>query len=452
MNVAQAAADNSKSKRNGNTRAAQVRIKTKTAKSVGGQRAHDLRIGPQPGYVDISRTYLNRILITPETGTFLRKTCERRRSLRPTVRAMKSSAAVGVAGIITFGHAAQNIFKTLTQDQQDTAYRKTAEAIAKRLNTTLTGLVVHSDESAPHAHFQLPAYDLTGHPISETAKRDVLRDLQTITGEIMGRHAPGIERGWSKLDRLKAGATPAEVVNRSVAQLHDELPLEIAAKEAKLAELEAKIEKNERLAARALEKAATNEGNAEKALKNAALYEQRAEKARQERNAEEHALSSLQLDRRKEEEQLEKLHEELDAIHADNQKRLDAQRRAAEEYGDQIRRKAVREAQEAAEALLAEARGQGAKEASRITENVSKQLEQELLTEGQKALLTARRERDQWRTAFELFRDAVKSLLPSNLYQKVKSRFISKWSNHHDNPDRKPEPPPPSYSAGPSGS
>ena len=330
-----------KPEKSGNPRAAQTRIKGKSAGGIGGQRAHDLRIGPQPDYVDAARAHLNRVLIEPRTGTQLRKVCEDRRALRLTARAMKSSAAVGVVGIITFGHEAQKIFEALTSEQQDAAYRETAEAIAERLNTTLTGLVAHGDESAPHAHFQLPAYDLTGRPVSETAKRAALRDLQTITAEVMGRHAPGIERGRSKVERLKGGATPAEVVNRSVAQLHDDLPVEIAqleteiatkknqssdldgeiaARQGLLSELAAKIEKNERLAAAALEKAATNEAKADKALKNAALYEGRAEKARGERDAEERALSNLQLDRRKEEERLERLQEQLAVIEAEKQK------------------------------------------------------------------------------------------------------------------------------------
>jgi len=160
-----------KPEKSGNPRAAQTRIKGKNAGAVGGQRAHDLRIGPQPDYVDASRAHLNRVLIAPQTGTQLRTICEDRRKLRTTTRAMKSSAAVGVVGIITFGHEAQKIFDALTLEQQDAAYRETAEAIAERLNTTLTGLVAHGDESAAHAHFQLPAYDLTGHPVSETAKR-----------------------------------------------------------------------------------------------------------------------------------------------------------------------------------------------------------------------------------------------------------------------------------------
>lgn len=392
------------------------------------------------------------------------------------------------------------------------------------MNTTLTGLVAHGDESAPHAHFQLPAYDLTGHPISETAKRGALRDLQTITAEVMGRHAPGIERGRSKLDRLKAGASPAEVVNRSVAQLHDELPIEIAKKEARLAELNAKIEKNERLAAAALEKAATNEAKADKALKNAALYEGRAEKARRERDAEERALSNLQLDRRKEEERLERLREQQAAILAENQRQAElgdriaqengllaekgrqrveamtaevaglkaestrlkavvqeqeafiadveriadthwdrasaamdalsaaeARRKAIEGEAVQIRETALREAQETADHLWAQAQDKGVKEALRVAEEVSKRLEEQLLTEGQKALRNVERDRDSWKAAFELLRDAVKAIIPEDLYQKVRDSFMGKWSKHPDNPECKPEPPPRSYSSGPSG-
>lgn len=220
--------------KSGNSKAAQVRIAMLKAVSVGGQRAHDLRIGPQPAYVAADRSDLNRVLIEPQTGTQLRAICEQRRSRRETARAMKSSAAVGVAGIITFGHEAQRLFDRLTPAQQDAAYRETAEAVAARLNSSLTGLVVHADESAPHAHFQMPAFDMTGHPVSETAKRGALRDLQTITAEVMGRYAPGIERGRSRMDRLKAGASYAETVHRAVSELHYDLPVEIAARKAEL--------------------------------------------------------------------------------------------------------------------------------------------------------------------------------------------------------------------------
>lgn len=217
-----------------NPRAAQVRIATLSATSIGGQRAHDLRIGPQPAYVANERSDLNRVLIRPETGTKLRTICEDRRALRQTVRGMKSNASVGVAGIITFGIEAQALFDRLTPDQQDAAYRDTAEAVASRLHTTLTGLVVHADETAPHAHFQLPAYDMTGQPISMRARRDAMRDLQTITAQVMDRHAPGIERGRSISQRLAAGADFPDTVHKSVTELHQTLPADLAARRAEV--------------------------------------------------------------------------------------------------------------------------------------------------------------------------------------------------------------------------
>lgn len=226
------------SEKDGNPKAAQVRIAMLRAVSVGGQRAHDLRIGPQPAYVALDRAHLNRVLVEPHTGSQLRAICEERRATRQTARAMKSSASVGVAGIITFGTEAQRLFERLTPNQQDAAYRETAEALAARLNTTLTGLAVHGDETAPHAHFQLPAYDRTGRPISETAKRDVMRDLQTITAQVMARHCPGIERGRSIAERLAAGADYADVVHKSIQMLHVSLPAEIEARRADLAAAE----------------------------------------------------------------------------------------------------------------------------------------------------------------------------------------------------------------------
>lgn len=267
----------------GNPKAAQVRIATRNATAVGGQRAHDLRIGPQPDYVDQSRSHLNRVLVEPMTGTQLRAISEERRALRSTARAMKSNASVGIAGILTFGHEAQDIFEALTPTEQDAAYLEAAQAVAARLNSTLTGLVVHVDESAPHAHFQIPAYDLSGNPISESAKRGVLRELQTITAQVMGKHAPGIERGHSKIARLQAGASPADVINKQVNLLHVVLPREIEATKAELAAETENLNKTRKLRIKAesdLAKAVAENGaesaKAEKIRKRAAIYEKRA--------------------------------------------------------------------------------------------------------------------------------------------------------------------------------
>lgn len=225
-----------------NPRAASTRIEPQRPGEYKGQRKHDLRIGKQPAYVDASRSHLNRVLVKPRTAGEMQKICAARRSMRQTQRAMKAGTTCAYIGVITFGAEAQRLFSALEPEQQDAAYIETAEKIAERMNTTLEGLVVHADESAPHAHMSFPAYDLDGQPLTRSMKRQALLDMQDILAEVMGRHVPGIERGRSRRERIEAGATPAETMHKSVRRLHDDLPADIAAKEAELAAASARVD------------------------------------------------------------------------------------------------------------------------------------------------------------------------------------------------------------------
>lgn len=216
----------------------------------GGQRKHDLRIGRQPAYVDKDRTPLNRVLIKPETAIEMRKRAENRRARQPRKRAMKSNTAVSFSGIITFGHLAQDLFEKLTPDQQDAAFRELAEKIVVKLDVSLTGLVVHMDEDAVHAHFQMDSYDSKGAALSDKVKHYTLKEIQDLTAGVMSAHCPGIERGNSKRSRLQAGAKPSDVINKSPAQLRRQITRDIDTtrqKQAKLdedvAKLTARIEK-----------------------------------------------------------------------------------------------------------------------------------------------------------------------------------------------------------------
>jgi hypothetical protein len=232
-----------------NPRAASMRLKAKSLSQAYGQRRHDLRIGPQPKYVDPNRQHLNRILISPRPLPEIRRDVIALRKQAGAKRAMKSNAAVVTAGIITFGHEAQKLFLDLSLDQQDAAFRELAQAIADRLGTSLEALTVHCDESAIHAHLELRALTHAGVPLSKSTRPTVMGQLQDLVFEVMSRHCPGIERGNRKYDRLAAGADYAETVNKSVRQLHNDLPLEIEALEQKrdalqsgLPELAARVE------------------------------------------------------------------------------------------------------------------------------------------------------------------------------------------------------------------
>ena len=220
----------------GNPKAASTRIGSCTAKKMAGQVRHDLRRGPQPGYVDTERAPLNRVLVQPLSPGQMRSICEERRALRDTERAMKSNAAIATRGVITFGSEAAQLFEKLTPAQQDAAFREVAQAVADRLATSLHALVVHLDEATIHAHYQLAAYNVHGEPISKTTSPKVLSELQDITAEIMARHCPGIERGTRYGDRIAAGADFADTLHKSVKELHRDLPRDLEAKRAEVAE------------------------------------------------------------------------------------------------------------------------------------------------------------------------------------------------------------------------
>jgi len=225
-------------RKNANPRAASVRIQADTMSGYSGQRRHDLRIGEIPNYVDEDRVGLNRTLITPPPPAEMREIAQERRGRRETLRKMKSNAAIATAGIITFGAEAAQWFEELPKAEQDQAFRDLAEAVARRLNTSLHSLVIHLDEATIHAHFHLCSYDLDGRPLSQTTRPQILSELQDLTTEVMQRYCPEIERGTRYGDRLAAGADYADVIHKSVKQLHRELPADLARKKAEVEALE----------------------------------------------------------------------------------------------------------------------------------------------------------------------------------------------------------------------
>lgn len=219
--------------RAGNPRAASIRLETRNASRLYGQRRHDLRSGPQPLYVDDARSRLNRIIVPYPRVCEVRDLCLECRANRATVRAMSKSHAIAMTGIITFGRDAARMFELLTPAAQDAAFLDLAEATAERLNTTVSGLVVHRDETTIHAHFELIGYTHHGRPLSKATRPGIMSSLQDLTAEVMGHHCPGIERGRRYGECLAAGAEFRDIL-RSVKRLHQDLPHELAAMEARV--------------------------------------------------------------------------------------------------------------------------------------------------------------------------------------------------------------------------
>ena len=239
-----------------------------------------------PNYVDKTRCHLNSVLVPTMRGPDLRAICEERRAQRETKRAMKSNAAVSTSVIITFGKGVQDKIEALPAEVQDRAFREVMDKIAAELNNTVSGLVVHRDESAIHAHGQMPGYNLDGSPNSKVMNPEFHRNMQDWAAEIWQKYEPDVVRGVRKSERIARGDDAAQIYNRMVKELHHDLPAEIDAKRAELAEVQANLDKqSDRLTkARAdLEKAVAENGaesaKAEKIRKRAATYERRAEKA-----------------------------------------------------------------------------------------------------------------------------------------------------------------------------
>lgn len=228
---------NDKSK--GNKKAILGRLRHRNDVQANAQNRHDIRKGYQPKYVDGDRSDLNDVLIQPLGGAELKQICNSRRAQRDLQKRAKKDGKVGTTGLIAFGTEAQVWFEALDRATQNLAFRTIAEAICSRCNTTLTGLTVHRDESAVHAHFQMPSYDVDGHPLTKTMTwRDYGR-LQDLVAETILEFEPRIERGNRKRDRIASGADPADTINRSVRRLHEDLPFEIESGELELEGLHA---------------------------------------------------------------------------------------------------------------------------------------------------------------------------------------------------------------------
>lgn len=208
----------------------------------------------------------------------MRAICEERRATRDTKRSIKSNSAVATRGVITFGAEAAQMFDRLSTKDQDRAFRLLTRLIARRLATSVHGLVVHLDETTIHAHYQLAAYNRYGQPISKTTSPSVLSELQDLTALVMQRFCPDIERGTRYGDRLAAGADFADTLHKSVRELHRSLPADLEAKRAALADL-AKAETDaaarvDEMQAR-VDKLAEKSERSEKESKRLEIYEKR---------------------------------------------------------------------------------------------------------------------------------------------------------------------------------
>ncbi len=271
-----------------------TRIKGKSAALAAGQRRHDLRLGRIPKYVSIGKIKDNSVILKTPLESRIRRECEELRELNPHERDMKSDAAIVTVGIITFGKKAQPIIRALSVEEQDAIYLDIAERIAKKGDTKLLGLVVHRDESAPHAHYTLRGVNNKGFPMSEVFKAKETAELQDLVGQVLADHGHGeIKRGKPKKDRMRDNEPTANWVNRSVRQLHDDLPAELDAAQARLNEIYDRQDDADSLLKEKMDKVRYYEALAEKAKAQAELENANLEKLKKRVSTYENRVSKL---------------------------------------------------------------------------------------------------------------------------------------------------------------
>ena len=229
-----------------------IRIGAVRSASYGGQRSHDLRLGKKLKYVDSTRTKLNTgddVPTISEVHKLNRAAKDAARTaaeaayeaavasgIESEIKAAKAaknacrqrydeSGVVAYRGIVTWGKEAQKVLKGLSREEITAMVRESVAEVAGVLNTEEFGVRVHFDESAPHGHFSLLATNKAGKKLHP--KKADCRQIQSQAAKPF-EHL-GIRRGKSKNMWIEEGADTSKYIHQSVAELHGNLPLELAA-------------------------------------------------------------------------------------------------------------------------------------------------------------------------------------------------------------------------------
>ncbi|MXX88326.1 MAG: hypothetical protein F4Y68_03615 [Boseongicola sp. SB0665_bin_10] len=136
---------------------------------------------------------------------------------------MKSNASIVHRGVISFGHAIQDRVRE-DNDQADELYRAVADAIARWCGAEVLGLVAHEDETAPHAHFWMDAYDKEGKSVAMFTFLNQ-RLIPDIAAKAAQKFIPEIERGKPRRQRIADGDDPKTYDHRSPRKMREDLGL-----------------------------------------------------------------------------------------------------------------------------------------------------------------------------------------------------------------------------------
>ena len=219
-----------------------VRIEPVDAQKYAGHTAEATR-RKIPSYVDHDKLDKN-VTTKPEISADELRTYISDLRARTGQQKLRKDARLAFSGIITFSHEAQPIFDALAKHKQLELYKEICDEIAKKHNTSVLSMSLHADETAPHAHFMICAYDKTGKALRLNPKDT--SDLQDIAGEVLQRHNIAITRGKKITQRIAEAAENGEEANikhKSVAELHSTMATDLKKAKEKTMKTEKKTKK-----------------------------------------------------------------------------------------------------------------------------------------------------------------------------------------------------------------
>ena len=199
-----------------------------------GQRKHDQRRGDQPKYVDTKRTHLNRTLhMTPGyelNGMQWTRFLDREEKVLADSRLKKTRGnKMWRSSMLSFSTSAQKLLGDYSPHKEAIAFY---EGYCKRHDVRMLWLEVHHDEYAVHYHAMLTHIKNDGQALV-LRPRDM--KFEQDQAGVAFSHL-GIKRGVAKLTRIERGETESTYINRTVKELHDDLPKELETAQAKVAE------------------------------------------------------------------------------------------------------------------------------------------------------------------------------------------------------------------------
>ena len=211
-----------------------VRIEPVDAKKYAGHTAEATR-RKAPSYVDHDKIK-NNVNTQPQiSATELRGYIEEMRE-RTGQQKLRKDARLAFSGIITFSHDAQPLFDELPKSRQLEIYKEICYSIAEKHNTRVLSMALHADESAPHAHFMICAYDNNGKALRLNPKDT--SELQDLAGSVLERNGIKITRGKKICQRIAEARETGETANikhKSVSELHATMSTDLKkAKKAKV--------------------------------------------------------------------------------------------------------------------------------------------------------------------------------------------------------------------------